>query len=178
MALESLRDEIIAKLPEMRTEHERLGKLIAAAEAFANIDEAIIVADEGVPRHAAPKTGVIRSDEFFGMNTHQAVKAFLTHMGKGSPQSPAAISKALVDGGQSSDAEKMAVNVSSALKRMGPTGTGEVVQVKRGQWGLASWYGAGAGKKKDTAKPQGNGGDTRPAAGSKATVQAAMDSTR
>lgn len=175
MPLESLQDDLVAKLPQMRAEYERLGKLIAAIEAFANVDETTVVSEGIVPRHSGAKSGAIRSDEFFGMNTHEAVKAFLAHMGKGSPQAPAAITKALVDGGQSSDAEKTAINVSSALKRMGPGGTGEVVQVKRGQWGLASWYGVGAAKKTPARAQAATPTEPKPRPGSKAGIQAMMD---
>jgi len=157
MALDDLKQDIIARLPQMRAEYEKLGRLIEAAEAFADDDFGTEHHDEAPKlnrKHAGDPRAPIRSDEFFGMNTHEAVKAYLAHMGKGSPQAPAAISKALVDGGQSTDTEKTAVNVTSALKRL--SDKGEVVQVKRGQWGLASWYGAGA-KRKDGPRKADNG---------------------
>ena len=121
--LEQLKTQMQEQLPMMRAEYEKLGALIAAAEAFVgDVDEVDIDSTTGRPQlpKGAPtgRQKPIRSDEFFGMNTHEAVKAFLAHSGKGNPQSPRAIAKALVDGGQSSDIKAVSVNVSSALKRM------------------------------------------------------------
>jgi len=155
MALEDLKNDIIARLPEMRAEHERLGRLIEAAEAFAGA-----AAEDGTDTPSTPtpertaSRSPIRSDEFFGMNTHEAVKAYLAHMGRGNPQSPKQITNALLAGGYSNDRDKTYVNITSALKRMGGR---DVVQVKHGKWGLSSWYGAGAVKKKDGKKGEGEG---------------------
>lgn len=154
MALQEL-EGLVEKLPQLRAEHARLGKLIEAIEAFSGeAADADAMPTEGgtVIRAKTPLAGggTFTSDAFFGMNTHEAVKAFLAFKGKGNPQGPAAIAEGLVAGGQTQDPKKAYINVTSGLNRMGPNGSGEVVQVKRGKWGLSSWYGAGALKKKET----------------------------
>jgi hypothetical protein len=160
MASDDWKNELLAKLPQMRADYEKLGKLLQAAEAFVADDPYADFPQEFPTAGKSSPGGAIRPDEFFGMNTHDALKAFLAMMGKGNPQSPAEIAKALVAGGQSRDIVKTSANVASGLKRLSEPARNEVVQVRHGQWGLAEWYGANAGKKKVATKgslPDGNG---------------------
>jgi hypothetical protein len=162
MGLDAL-DEMLAKLPQLRAEHERLSKLIAALEAYAGDDatDAIVITNGqspsiviggGAQRIATPsgRRDTVGPDQFVGLSTSEAIRAFLAHVGRGNPQGPRDMAKALVAGGRASDEEKEYQNVASALKRMNKTG--EVRQVRRGQWGLGSWYGPQPAKK-------GNGAD-------------------
>jgi hypothetical protein len=146
-------NEMVSQLPELRAEYERLGRLIAALEAFTEAPDpnVIVIGGGELPpvlaqskRQAAPSR-TIGPDAFVGLSTSEAIKAFLTMMGKGSPQGPREMAQALVRGGRGSDEGKEYQNVASALKRMNKTG--EVRQVRRGQWGLGSWYGPQSAKK-------------------------------
>lgn len=151
MAAEAWKEELLAKLPELRAEYERLGKLIAAAEEF--VGETVSVSSNGaIPERPRGPRPAIRPDEFTGMSTTKAIRAFLELMGRGSPQGPREMAKALVQGGRDKDEQKAYANVTSALKRMNKFG--EIKQVRRGQWGLASWYGGTT-----TRKPQAKGND-------------------
>jgi hypothetical protein len=168
MALDSL-NELVAKLPELRAEHERLGRLIAAIQAYAGEEvDFSDIEDGGNAEIARPvsrpgQRPSIGPDEFTGMSTSEAVRAFLARMGKGNPQGPREMARALVAGGRDSDEEKAYVNVTSSLKRMNKLGT--IRQVRRGQWGLAEWYGTGAKKQTSWRKPDnGNGVETKEAA--------------
>ena len=89
------------------------------------------------------------------MSTSVAVKAYLTLVGKGNPQGPRDMARAMVTGGRDSDETKAYANVTSVLKRMNKTG--EVKQVRRGQWGLSSWYGTTAPAKRPAGRQDGNG---------------------
>jgi len=78
-------------------------------------------------------------DAFVGMSTSEAIRAFLGVMGKGNPQGPREMARALVHGGRGDvDEETAYANVTSALKRLKKNG--EVTQVRRGEWGLSAWY--------------------------------------
>src|SRR5438128_507482 len=141
MALEPWSD-LIAKLPQMRAEYERLGKLIALVEEYAG-EAGEPETDTGTAPIRTPSPAgtrqAIRPDEFTGMSASEAVRAYLTRVGRGNPQGPREMARALVAGGRDSDEAKAYANVASALKRMNKMG--EVRQVRRGQWGLSSWYG-------------------------------------
>lgn len=152
MALEDMKADVAAKLPEWKAEYERLGKFIAAAEELVGDAEAVAgEGSEGEPRvyRQAPRTSSgallvrtelsIKPDEFTGMSTSEAIRAYLTLAGKGNPKGPADMAKAFVLGGRATDVDKEYQNVASALKRMNKAK--EVRQVRRGQWGLSSWYG-------------------------------------
>ena len=140
-----------ARLAVAREEYAKLGAWIAATEALVGEPPAENDGAEGdqlrpAPRHRHPGAQrVVGKDDFVGMTTSQAVKAFLEFMGKGSPQGPRDMARALVAGGRDQDEQKAYQNVTSVLKRMNKSG--EVKQVRRGQWGLASWYGSSGPKK-------------------------------
>jgi len=158
MGLEDWKADMVGRLPTLRAEYERLGKLIAVVESLTD-DAGEPVEDDGATptprRRSVSGAGTARAigpDEFVGMSTSQAVKAFLTLKGKGSPQGPRDMAKAMVTGGRDSDEDKAYANVTSVLKRMNKNG--EVKQVRRGQWGLASWYGTSAPPKKPN-RPNG-----------------------
>ena len=140
MASETLND-IVAKIPELRAEIERLQRLLEALEAFED-NEASGDAVEPRPRTnkaVRATAGNIGKDEFVGMSTTQAVKHYLELSGKGNPQGPRDMAKALVRGGRDTDENKAYANVQSVLKRLKKSG--ELRQVRRGEWGLSSWYG-------------------------------------
>lgn len=162
MAFDSLND-LAAKLPELKAEHERLGKLIEALEAFASPDSnrASTSTPQSPRFHGSQQSSHdaitrINPDQFFGMSTPQATKAFLNLVGRGSPQGPRDIARALVRGGIGGDEETVYINVGSALKRLRKAQ--EVVQVKRNHWGLAAWYPNAPRKEGPKAKPENDSG--------------------
>lgn len=76
----------------------------------------------------------ITSDAFFGMSMAAAVRKYLQMMRR--PQAVQTIADALKSGGFTTRAENFYSNVYTTLKR-----GDEFVKVKRGEWGLAEWYG-------------------------------------
>lgn len=88
----------------------------------------------------------IASDSFFGMSIGEAALKYLRMVKR--PQSAQIISEALKQGGFPTRAENFYSNVYTALTR-----GSEFVKVKRGEWGLASWYGGGRAKSRAT-KPE------------------------
>ena len=140
--------ELREKLPAIKAEYERLGRLIAAIEGTDSApiereDEEATGATQRETRNNKP--GVIGRDDFVRMSTGDAIKAFLAKMGRGNPQGPREMARALIQGGRGdTDEETAYANVASALKRLKKTG--EVIQVRRGEWGLADWY---AGKQRN-----------------------------
>ena len=152
-------EDMVAKLPALRLEYERLGALVRALEAFTG-EAGDGASDEGgseiiPPRPPLPRVGnrppVIRADEFTGMSASTAIRHYLDLVGRGNPKGPRDIAQAFVQGGRDANEDKAYANVTSALKRMNKAG--EVKQVRRGQWGLASWYGNSAPRKPAPLKP-------------------------
>jgi len=140
------------KLPQYKAEYERIGRLIAAIEGEIGPGDADDDQGDERPRlpspngsggNAVPKrpaTGTIGRDDLVGMSTSEAIRAFLGIMGKGKPQGPRDMAQAMIQGGRGDTDENTAyANVTAALKRMKKKG--EVTQVRRGEWGLSSWYG-------------------------------------
>ncbi len=155
MALEAIKADILADLPGWKAEYEKFGKFIAAAEELVGESVDALEADETPTRAARGARPAIRPDEFTGMSTSEAVRAFLDLMGKGNPQGPREMAKALVAGGRDSDEAKAYANIASVLKRMKKVG--EIKQVRRGQWGLSKWYGGSAPARKPTSRQNGEG---------------------
>jgi hypothetical protein len=89
----------------------------------------------------------IELDTFHGLTVAQSVKKYLG-MRKKKPASTQEVVDALRAGGQSgSDGANFGVVVTNSLNRMSAD-DGEVSKVRRGVWGLKSWYGPN-GKTKD-----------------------------
>lgn len=142
MGLDALND-LVGKLPELRAEYDRLGKLIDAIETFAQGKGQAPASGPGI-RSAGSKV-VLRPDQFFGKTAADATLAYLQMVGQA--LSVKEVTRALIDGGNGSDEKAIYSAVSSALKRLKHAGT--VVQPKRNMWGLSIWYG-GAKKRKET----------------------------
>ena len=153
---------MLANLPALKAQHERLGKLIEALEAFVGGGSVVAVAGAGV-RHAGKV--VLRPDLFFGKSASEATKMYLTMVGHA--VSVREITQALLQGGIGSTPEATYANIGSALKRLKKAG--EVVSPKRNLWGLTSFYG-GAKKKKEQNGEDESEPDTGTAA--KATAAA------
>ena len=66
------------------------------------------------------------------------------------PQTVTSITEALRTGGLATTAEDLMGTITATLARMKRT-TGEVVPVRRGEWGLKEWY---PGRKFDTPEPK------------------------
>lgn len=146
MAFDDIWSELQARLPELKAEHARIGQLIAAIEgrpAATSDDD-----DEGAGEAAARRTPAngsrtlkpsIGRDDFTGLSTSEAIKKYLAKMGRGNPQGPREMAQAMIDGGRGDTEFEVAyANVTSALKRLKKNG--EVRPVRRGEWGLSSWY--------------------------------------
>jgi hypothetical protein len=81
----------------------------------------------------------IELDTFHNLTTAQSIKKYLGMRGK-KPATTQEIVDALKEGGQSnSDGTNFAVVVNNSLNRMAAA-DGEVSKVRKGIWGLKSWY--------------------------------------
>jgi len=80
-----------------------------------------------------PESTVIESDTFFALTVGEAAKKYLRMTKR--KQSAAAIAEALDEGGLHHTSKSFPNTVRTALIR-----DPEVVQVGRGEWGLAEWY--------------------------------------
>ncbi len=165
MPLDALQG-LVSQLPALKAEYTRLGQLIAAIEAYSGGGEGEGGVSDGgtggdsfspAPRGNASGPVTVGSAEFVGMSTSEAIRLFLQMAGKNRPQGPQEIAKAMVTGGREHDAQKAYINVASALKRMKKSG--EVVQVRRGEWGLASLYGIAPKRAQGPRKRPGENGD-------------------
>jgi hypothetical protein len=129
----------------------------AALEAqLANVNTAIsalLALQSGAPVPTAGSTAAppliagsngagtiqIELDTFHNLTTSQSIKKYLAMRGK-KPATTQEIVEALRSGGQSgSDGNNFAVVVGNSLNRMSAV-DGEVSKVRRGIWGLKSWY--------------------------------------
>lgn len=144
MAFEELWNELEGRLPEMKAEHARLGRLIAAIEGRPPADDEDAEQEGEALARRAPANGArgkpsIGRDDFTGLSTSEAIKKYLAKMGRGNPQGPREMAQAMIDGGRGDTEFNVAyANVTSALKRLKKNG--EVRPVRRGEWGLSSWY--------------------------------------
>lgn len=85
--------------------------------------------------------GVIELDTFHGLTTAKSIKKYLGMRSK-KPATTLEIVEALRSGGQSgSDGANFSVVVNNSLNRMSAA-DGEVSKVRKGIWGLKSWYSA------------------------------------
>ena len=132
---------MLANLPALKAQHERLGRLIEALEAFVDGGSVVAAAGGNVPRGGKV---MLRPDLFFGKSASEATKMYLAMVGHA--VSVREITQALVQGGIGSTPEATYANVSSALKRLKKAE--EVVSPKRNLWGLTSFYG-GTKKKRE-----------------------------
>jgi hypothetical protein len=154
MALEALND-LVGKLPDLRAEHERLGKLITAIEAFAGNGNAATVSPASVTKQGGKV--ILRPDQFYGKTASEAIVSYLQMVGQAIGIRE--IARALVEGGLGADVDAVYSAVSSALKRLKNAGT--VEQPKRNLWGLSIWYG-GSKKKRDIPAPEDPEDDDEP----------------
>lgn len=145
MAFEELFNELQSRLPEMKAEYARLGRLIAAIEGTTpdNSQDTDTEGTEGPRRPPSngsrAKAPTIGRDDFTGLSTSEAIKKYLAKMGRGNPQGPREMAQAMIDGGRGdTDFNVAYANVTSALKRLKKNN--EVRPVRRGEWGLSHWY--------------------------------------
>ncbi len=145
---------------------------LPAEDGAAIVAPAIPGAGTPAARRDGPP-GHIRPDAFFRMSIPEAIKAFLEIMKQ--PQNPKSIVDGLKAGGVLSEAEHFDANVRTAIKRLSKQG--QVVNTKRGAWGLADWYsgrsgaglaerpkkkGKGKGKRKATKTGEGGPAPAKP----------------
>lgn len=160
--LETIKRDLLASAPGIRAEIDRLQRLLAIIEEYEETgdnDGEVIIGEVPAAARRAPvtprprtgNTGNITSDEFVGLSTSQAVKRYLEIVGRGNPKGPRDMAQALVKGGRDTDEEKAYANVASVLKKLKKSG--ELRQVRRGEWGLGSWYGPA----KPPSRVKGNG---------------------
>jgi hypothetical protein len=101
----------------------------------------------GGPGGAIQVGEALRSDSFFGMSAPQACRAYL-EMSKQTKTAPE-IARAIQQGGIKTTSKNFLTTVHTALKRLAESG--ELVKVKRGEWGLVEWYPSLRGKGRGAA---------------------------
>ncbi len=142
-----------AMLADLESERAKIDAAIAAIRPLAGVEGAESVASAtGATQLSAQRKPElptkIEFDTFFSLNIPEAIKKFLAMMKR--PQTVSAITEALRTGGLSTTAEDLMGTITATLTRMRRT-TGEVVPVRRGEWGLKEWY---PGRKFDTPEPK------------------------
>jgi hypothetical protein len=144
MAEEGPFDPYVAVLADLEGKKAQLEQAIATIKALQS-GGAIPTAKVSMTAYAPTVTAGlnIKIDTFHGLTLAQSVKKYLTM--RKEPVTTQDIIDALKEGGQSgSDGSNFQVVVSNSLNRQSAS-DGEISRVKKGVWGLKSWY-AGANK--------------------------------
>jgi len=125
-------------LADLEAKRTQLDEAIAVIKQMLGQSVVTDPAQAGKPPGAgvAGKT-FIDSDEFFGMSVGDAAVKYL-HMAK-KPQDATQFAEALEKGGMTHTSKNFTTTITTALSRRAEK-EADVVKVKRGQWGLASWY--------------------------------------
>lgn len=126
--------DLKAKRADLDAAIAGIERMIGVAPSFANVIFGEVNTSSDV-----------QSDSFFGMSIADASKKFLGMKRK--PQTTQDIADALEAGGMTHTSGNWGNTVGSVLNRIDASG-GDIVRVKRGTWGLASWY---PGRKRQAA---------------------------
>lgn len=128
-------------LADLLAERAKIDAAIAAIQPLAGVegigDLSAQVPGGSSPAKSADLPSKVEFDTFFSLSIPEAIKKFLAMMKR--PQTVTAITEALRVGGLSTTAEDLMGTITATLTRMRRT-TGEVVPVRRGEWGLKEWY--------------------------------------
>lgn len=134
-----------AVLSDLKRRRDDLDKAIAVMEqligagAPANGGGTTVVTPTPLPLQMAGGADLqIREDAFFGMNIVSAAQKYLGMRKK--PASPREIASALSAGGLPTQSDRLDNTVNSVLSRNAHGPSPIFAKVKRGTWGLRSWY--------------------------------------
>lgn len=136
--------ELQAQRAALEAQIASVDTAISALKALQTGTPIPVGASSAVPLQATPTAGngsnaQIELDTFHGLTTAQSIKKYLG-MRNRKPATTQEIVEALGAGGQSgSDGPNFAVVVNNSLNRMSAA-DGEVSKVRKGIWGLKSWY--------------------------------------
>ena len=131
--------QLLADLEQERENIERMIVWVKGRMAQSDSTQQI-VAPVAKPDASFPmRFPRLAPDSFFRMTIPQAIKAFLNIAKR--PKVAKEITKALKNGGLTSQAKNLYGTVYPTLLRMEKAG--EVVRVGNGEWGLAEWYPGG-----------------------------------
>jgi hypothetical protein len=139
--------DYVAVLADMKKKRAVLDKGIAAVEVILGMSPSIDVpTGEIITAGQELKVNVaelpIASDAFFGLTIPAAAKKYLEMTKK--PQRTKDIAQALLTGGMQHRSGNFENTVGSILNRNGDESTGIFAKLKRGTWGLRTWYKQGA----------------------------------
>jgi hypothetical protein len=141
MADEQQVNKYALMLVELEAERSKIDNAIAAIKQLMGAESAdggtSAPAGAPVPPKRQDLPSKVEFDTFFSLSIPEAIKKFLAMMKR--PQTLAAITDALTAGGLSTTATDLMKTVTATLARMRRT-SGEVVLVRRGEWGLKEWY--------------------------------------
>jgi hypothetical protein len=135
--------DYVALLAALKKKREDLNTAIFGIEQLLGLPSSSGGDAVGVPTVATSASGVprdtqIQEDTFFGMNIVSASQKYLAMRKK--PASPVEIAKALAEGGLTSQSERLHNTVNAVLNRNAQSTSPIFAKVKRGTWGLRSWY--------------------------------------
>jgi hypothetical protein len=149
MTSQNDQDHYQAVIADLEAKRDDLDRTIKSLRQMAGL---AVASPKATPQkspeersQSAPPVAV-GDNPFLGMKVHDAAKAILANKRK--PMSPAELVEAMESGGLLLTGNK-ANSVGSILNRRQKQ-VGDIVSVKRGQWGLKEWYpGRSFGKKQD-----------------------------
>lgn len=152
MADEQQVNRYASMLAELEAERNKIDNAISAIRQLMGAESVDNEAPAPAGSPAQPKRQELPSkvefDTFFSLSIPEAIKKFLAMMKR--PQTVSAITDALTKGGLSTTATDLMRTVTATLTRMRRT-SGEVVPVRRGEWGLKEWY---PGRRFDQPEPK------------------------
>lgn len=126
-----------AVLNDMIARRDKLNAAIEAIRGMLGISAESAAADGSMPK-GVPAPVSISTDSFFKMSIPDATIKFLKMARK--PQSTREIADALERGGMTHTSQDFTQTVGSVINRRSQAIDSEIVNVKRGVWGLAEWY--------------------------------------
>lgn len=142
-----------AVLVDLKKKRDELNKAISGIEVMLGISSSAtapagITAQSNLPVH-------IQEDTFFGMSIVEAAAKYLAMKKK--TQTTKQIAEALEAGGLQNQSGNFGNTVGSVLNRNADSSSPTFVNISRGTWGLASWYGGRRAKSKNGDNGNGNG---------------------
>lgn len=151
-------------IADLKRQRDEIDRTIAKLEAMAAGRPLPVTGNESAPDgNAKPsdkehKTGPAGNSPYLGMSIVAATKALLES--RRATLSPTEIVQAIEDGGLYLSGTNKANTIGSVLNRRQKK-EGDIVSVKRGQWGLREWYpGRNFGKKSEGSNPESDRDET------------------
>lgn len=142
-------------IADLKAKRDQLDVTIASLEAARG--PLVNAVQRVTQNHSGDAPEAVRPGAFFGMSIAEAAKQFLAS--RKSPMGNTDITDALIAGGVVFSGDTPVNTVGSVLHRQANK-VGDVVNVGRGKWGLATWYtNPGRFQKKKAAVGESDGSE-------------------